>query len=124
MGGRRTTVTAWPTGAFKPSNVALRSAIFTVDTQAATSRSSNALARKAASIESSITNLHAERAALILLAVLLNRILIDDRLHLLDCHAVRVGEHAFGLARDQITLPSSFGHEASVLGGRVRRLRS
>jgi hypothetical protein len=59
-----------------------------------------------------------------LLAVLLNRILIDDRLHLLDCHAVRVGEHAFRLARDQITLPSSFGHEASVLGGRVRRLRS
>jgi hypothetical protein len=59
---------------------------------------------------------HAERVALILLAVLLNRILIDDRLHLLDCHAVRVGERAFGLVHDQIALLSSFGHEASVLG--------
>src|SRR5215471_5435296 len=122
------TWTAWPSGGFKPKSVARRSAIRTKSAPDATSRSTIALSRKASSSSSSRDNSNASVRFRLPVAVDLDGMMIQDRVHFSDRAAVIIGNAPHALVDDQVLALLIHGRKAyhlpRALRTRMRRSRS
>ncbi len=114
-GGCWITWTANPGLGLSPSKVLLRSQIFTSNAPAAVERCL-AVGRLEPVQQDELS---CQRAPQEPLAVMLDRMLVEDRLHVDQAAAMLVGERLLGPVKDQVTALLSLDHGPLVLGDRV-----
>ncbi|HEY2527779.1 MAG TPA: hypothetical protein VGJ20_07485 [Xanthobacteraceae bacterium] len=114
-GGCDTTLTAWPSGAFMPSKVA---ALGNLNQQSTGGGISILECHPTEGDFETVKQqqLLRKRASQICIAILVDRVLIKNLLHLLKGDSELLGNGALGPMEDQIAVLLWLGHGASVLG--------